>query len=84
MEKYTTKYEYLDVMIVYFIAALEGNLQWNNWCCQMTDYLKGFIVKIKLNFPNALDNKRESIYWWQISSKTLVCLEWGNLINPCK
>ena len=53
MEKYTTKYEYLDVMIVYFIAALEGNLQWNNWCCQMTDYLKGFIVKFKLNFPNA-------------------------------
>ena len=26
----------------------------------------------------ALENKRESI-WWQISSKALVCLEWGNL-----
>ena len=47
MKKYTTKYEYLDVIIVYFIAALEGNLQWNNWCCQMIDYLKGSIVKFE-------------------------------------
>ena len=45
----------------------------------MIDYLKGSIVKFILNFENALDNKRESIWWWQISSKTLVCLEWGNL-----
>ena len=46
----------------------------------MIDYLKGSIVKFKLNFEKALQNKHESIWWWQISSKTLVCLEWGNLI----
>ena len=45
----------------------------------MIDYLKGSIVKFKLNFEKALENTRESIWWWQISSKTLVCLEWGNL-----
>ena len=45
----------------------------------MVDYLEGSIVKFKLNFEKALENKRESIWWWQISSKTLVCLEWGNL-----
>ena len=48
----------------------------------MVDYLKGSIVKFKLNFEKALENKRELIWWWQISSKTmvcLVCLEWGNL-----
>ena len=44
----------------------------------MIDYLKGSIVKFKLNFKNASEDKRESI-WWQISSKTLMCLEWGNL-----
>ena len=44
----------------------------------MIDYLKGSIVKVKLNFEKALENKRESIWWWQISSETLVCLEWGN------
>ena len=26
----------------------------------------------------ALENKCESVWWWQISSKTLVCLGWGN------
>ena len=45
----------------------------------MVDYLKVSIVKFKLNFEKALENKRESISWWQKSSKTLVCLEWGNL-----
>ena len=45
----------------------------------MTDDLKGSIVRFKLNFEKAFENKRESIWWWQISSKTLVCLEWGNL-----
>ena len=45
----------------------------------MIDYLKGSIVKFNLNFEKALENKRESIWWWRISSKTLVCLEWGNL-----
>ena len=45
----------------------------------MVEYLKGSIVKMKLNFDKALENKRESIKWWQISSKTLMCLEWGNL-----
>ena len=46
---------------------------------KMIDYLKGSIVKFKLNFEKALENKRESVWRWQISSKTLVCLGWGNL-----
>ena len=41
----------------------------------MIDYLKGSIVKFKLNFEKALENKCESIWWSQISSKTLACLE---------
>ena len=45
----------------------------------MIDFLKGSIVKFKLNLEKALENKRESVWWWQISSKTLVCLGWGNL-----
>ena len=45
----------------------------------MIDYLKGSIVKFKLNFEKALENKRESVWWWQISSKTLVCLGLVNL-----
>ena len=45
----------------------------------MIDYLKDSIVKFKLNFEKALENKHESIWWWQISSKELVCLQWGNL-----
>ena len=62
----------------FLIYVLEGNLQWTSWICKMIDYLRGSIVKFKLNFEKALENKRESI-WWQISNKTLVCLEWGNL-----
>ena len=45
----------------------------------MIDYLKGSIVKFKLHFEKALENKRESVWWRQISSKTLVCLGWGYL-----
>ena len=45
----------------------------------MIDYLKGSIVKFKLNYEKASENKRESGWWWQISSKTLVSLGWGNL-----
>ena len=45
----------------------------------MIDYLKGSIVKFKLNFEKALENKHESVWWWQISSKTLVCLGFVNL-----
>ena len=67
------------MVIVFFIYVLEGNLQLNCWICKMVDYLKGSIVKFKLNFEKALENRRESIWWWQISSETLVCLEWGNL-----
>ena len=66
-------------MIIFFIFVLEGYLQWNGWLCKMIDYLKGPIVKFKLNFEKTLENKRKSIRWWQISTKTLVCFEWGNL-----
>ena len=30
----------------------------------MTDYLKGSIIKFKLNFEKALENKSESVRWW--------------------
>ena len=65
-------------MVIVFIYVREGNLQLNCWICKMVDYLKASIVKFKLSFEKALENKRESIWWLQISSKTLVCLEWGN------
>ena len=61
-------------MMIFFIYVLEGDSQWNSWCCQMIDYLEDSIVKFKLNFQNGLENKRELIWWWQISSKTLMCL----------
>ena len=64
---------------MFFIYVLEGNFQWDSWIFKMIDYLKDSIVKFKLNFEKALENKCESVWWWQISSKTLVCLEWGNL-----
>ena len=32
----------------------------------MIDYLEGSIVKFKLKFEKALENKRESVWWWQI------------------
>ena len=67
------------MVIVFFIYVLEGNLRWNRWIYKMIDYLKGSIVKFKLNFENASENKLESIWWWQISSKIHVCLGWGNL-----
>ena len=44
----------------------------------MIDYLKGSIVKFKLNFEKAVENKCESVWCSHISSKTLVCLGWGN------
>ena len=64
---------------LFFIYVLKGNLQWNSWIFKMIDYLKGSIVKFKLNFEKALKNKHESVWGWQISNKTLVCLGWGNL-----
>ena len=67
------------MVIVFFIYVLEGNLQWNNWFFKMIDYFKGSIFKFKLNFVKALENKCESAWWWQISSKALVCLGWSNL-----
>ena len=45
----------------FYIYVLEGNLQWNSWICNMIDYLKGSIVKLKRNFENALESKCESI-----------------------
>ena len=66
-------------MVIVFINVLEGNLQWNSWFFRKIDYLKGSIVKFKLNFEKASENKCESVWWWQISSKTLVCLGWGNV-----
>ena len=44
---------------VFFTYVLEGNLQWNFWICKVIDYLKGSIVKFKLNFEKALENKHE-------------------------
>ena len=67
------------MVIAFFFYVLEGNLPWNSWIFKMIDYLKGSIVKFKLNFEKALENKHESVWWWQISSITLVCLGWGNL-----
>ena len=70
----------MGISLIYF---LEGNPQWNSWICKMIDYSKDSIVKFKPNFEKAIENKRESIWWWQISSKILVCLEWGklNIVN---
>ena len=42
------------MVIVFFIYVLEGNLQWNSWIFKMIDYLKGSIVKFKLNFEKGL------------------------------
>ena len=67
------------MVTVFFIYVLEGNLQWNSLICKMIDYSKGSIVKFKFNFEKALENKRKSLWWWQISSKTFMCLGWGNL-----
>ena len=44
---------------LFFIYVLEGNLQWNSWIWKVIDYLKGSIVKFKLSFEKALENKRE-------------------------
>ena len=67
------------MVIVFFIFVLEGNRQWNSWIYKMIDYFKCSIVKFKLNFEKALENKSESVWWWQISSKSLICLGWGYL-----
>ena len=40
-------------MVIVFIYVLEGNLQWNTWIFKMIDYLKGSIVKFKLNFEKS-------------------------------
>ena len=48
-------------MITFFIYVPEGNLQWHSSIDKMIDYLKDFIVKFKLNFANALEDKLESI-----------------------
>ena len=49
-------------MIIVFLSMFKkGNLQWSSWICNMIDYLKGSIVKFKLNFENALESKHESI-----------------------
>ena len=49
-------------MVIVFIYVLEGNRQLNCWICRMIDYLKGSIVKFKLNCEKALETKRESIW----------------------
>ena len=51
------------MIITFLIYALEDNLRWNSWIYKMIDYLKGSIVKFKLNFENALEHKLESIWW---------------------
>ena len=40
-------------MVIVFIYVLKANLQWNSWICKVIDYLKGSIVKFKLNFEKA-------------------------------
>ena len=42
-----------------YIYVLEGNLQWNSWVCKTNEYLKGSIVKFKLNlyFQNIILSK---------------------------
>ena len=49
------------MIIFYNMYILEGNLQWNSLIWNMIEYLKGSIVKFKLNFENALETKPESI-----------------------
>ena len=58
--------KYDELAMIIFIDVLEGNLQWNSWIFKMTDYLKVSIIKFQLNFEKALENKRESIWRWQI------------------
>ena len=50
------------VIVFFFIYVPEGNLQ---WIFKMIDYLKGSIVKFKLNLEKAVENKCESVWWWQ-------------------
>ena len=45
----------------FFINVIEGNIPWNSWICKMIDYLKGPIVKFKLNINNASENKIGSV-----------------------
>ena len=49
-------------MVIVFYYVPEGNLQWNSWIFKMIDYLKGSIVKFKLNFEKALENKCKSLW----------------------
>ena len=49
------------VIVFFFIYVLERYLQWNSWFFGMIDYLKGSIVKFKLNFKKVLENKCESV-----------------------
>ena len=41
------------IWLLFSIYVLEGNLQWNSWICKMIDYLRGSIVKFKLNFEKS-------------------------------
>ena len=62
-------------IVLFFTYVLDGNIQWNRWCCQMIDYLKGSFVIFELNFKNTT--------WINIMMKILVCFDWGNstLVN---
>ena len=51
-------------MVIVFMYVLEDNCQWNSWICKIIDYLKGTIVKFKLNFEKASENKYELAWWW--------------------
>ena len=48
-------------MVIVFIYVLEGNIQLNSWIFKMIDYLKESVVKFRLNFEKALENKCESV-----------------------
>ena len=50
-------YEYLHMIIAFFIDVLEGDPRWNSWWCPMIDHWKGSIVMLNLNFQNDLKKK---------------------------
>ena len=60
------------IWLLFFIYLLGGYLQWNSWIFKMIDYLKGSIVKFKLNFEKALENKHEyQVKHWCVEDEAI-------------